>query len=385
MCFAETVRENEGKRVTYPRWIYDLAFDFFSNFVDDGGHEIAFYQLHRMTNRDVRELVDRTLNNPELPKKWDHIGYYPANKIFPLAWEAHKLIERALTNSEKPVVMASFGKDSSVVLHLVLQHRPDVYVLWNNTLVEMPTTYRFARRLTKEWNLNLVEARPESTFWDVVQHYGWPIRGRKRGRNEQNRGDLASTMCCKLLKKIPTMKAIKEYGWDLTLTGMTRHESDIRELSARQRGNYFYSKTWGGHRCHPIQDWTVEMVYLYHDMFRLPINDAYRPIPPEIDAEQYIAERDEWKESDRFDWEDQYYLRKLVPKYEVRVGCWPCQIAGRYGYRSYLRHFYPDLYNHLIVKRGLGEELLKKLHGDQPMLYSAEVIMGTSPCYFDEI
>ena len=42
--------------------------------------------------------------------------------------EANRIIEEGLSVCQSPYVACSFGKDSAVMLHLVLQHNPDVHV-----------------------------------------------------------------------------------------------------------------------------------------------------------------------------------------------------------------------------------------------------------------
>lgn len=94
---------------------------------------------------------------------------------------AHERIDKALAELEQPCVAFSAGKDSTVLLHLVLQHKPDVLVMYGNTSIEFPECVRFARWLRDEWELNYREVRPSVSFWWVVEHYGWPLMGKTFG------------------------------------------------------------------------------------------------------------------------------------------------------------------------------------------------------------
>lgn len=373
-------REEARTVIRYPGWMYNLAVDLF---LETDMPEMALLRLPFMEEHEVRMEVIKQLNAiPDWPE------YRDIREMFPKVWEAHLLIQKTLNESRNPAVCCSFGKDSMTVLHMVLQHKKNIHVLFNNTLVEFPSTIKLARKVTRDWNLNLVEARPEKTFWAVVHEYGWPTKGRYKGKKG---GDVASSMCCKYLKKLPTKKMIKKYGWDLTITGLTRHESDVREMTATRYGDYYFAKTWNGYRCHPIMDWTADLVFYYNRYYRLPINEIYRPIPPGVDIEKYIEERDWLKFGDEFDFDDQYYLHKHVPGYDARTGCWPCQVAAQYGKRRFMRIFHPEFFNTIIMKKGLGDQLIKqKLEEDgQPRLAfeppTVKEVLEMKPCYFDAI
>jgi phosphoadenosine phosphosulfate reductase len=234
-----------------------------------------------------------------------------------------QLVKKALSEHEDPIVACSFGKDSMAVLHLVRQFKPDVKVLWNNTLVEYPDTYQFARCITKEWNLHVYEAKPQKTFWQIVSELGWPIYPRDTAGKQQE----PTRHCCKELKKLPTLRLLRRYKWDLYFTGLTRHESRLREFSARRYGDYFYSKEWKIWKCHPILDWTTEDVWEYHREFDLPYNPLYDK-------------------------------NEVAIRGGIRTGCWPCPQAIRYGKLQHLRFYYPRLFQLLVVQHELGKEIL---------------------------
>lgn len=233
------------------------------------------------------------------------------------------LVKKALSEHNDPVVACSFGKDSMAVLHLVRQFKPDVKVLWNNTLVEYPDTYQFAHRIIREWNLQIYEAKPQKTFWQVVSELGWPIYPRNTAGIRQK----ATVRCCKELKKLPTLRLLRYHKWNLYFTGLTRHESRLREYSAQRYGNYFYSKEWRIWKCHPILDWTTDDVWEYHRQFQLPYNPLYDK-------------------------------NEVMVGGGIRTGCWPCPQAIRYGKLQHLRHYYPKLFHFLIVQKGFGKEIL---------------------------
>lgn len=257
---------------------------------------------------------------------------------------AKQLIQRALRASANPVVACSFGKDSMVVLHLVREFRADVPVLFNNTLMEYPDTYRFKRIITRDWHLNVIETKPVRTFWWVVENYGFPLFSR-RGYKD------ASKNCCRYLKEYPIDRVLRRYKFDLYFTGLSRHESRLREFSATRYGPYFYSKRAKHWKCHPIQDWTQADVWEYHAMFDLPHNGVYDKPAPD--------------------------------GFEVRTACWCCTIPIRYGKVQFLRINYPTLWG-LLLRKGLGRLLLEKKLGGSVREGRVAHVMDTRPCLFDK-
>ena len=135
-----------------------------------------------------------------------------------------------------------------------LHFTKDLLICGSDTLMEYPDTYRFKKKISKEWKLNLIITKPSKTFWWVVKNYGYPLFSRKGHKD-------ASKNCCRYLKEYPIEKVLRKYKFDLYFTGLSRHESRLREFSAKKYGNYFYSKTNKHWKCHPIQDWTESDVW----------------------------------------------------------------------------------------------------------------------------
>jgi len=259
--------------------------------------------------------------------------------------KTREFVSKVLDTHENPVVACSFGKNSITLLHMILQLRHDVTVLFVNTLVHYPETYRFKKLITKKWNLSIIEAKPNRSFWWVVENYGFPLYGRKGYRS-------AGKSCCLYLKEYPADKIFRKYKFDLEFTGLSRHESRMREFAARRYGNYFYSKRKKHWKCHPLQDWTNEDIWGYHRMHNVPHNELYD---------------------------------KEVPEgYDLRSGCWPCTIPIRYGKVEFLRMNYPKMWNFLL-KKGLAKLMVEMKTGLKVSEYKALGLIEERPCYFDKI
>lgn len=257
---------------------------------------------------------------------------------------AEALVKKVLRENKRPVVACSFGKNSMVVLHLVRKHAPNTPILFNDTLMEYPETYKYMREIGKRWRLNIIKTKPAKTFWWVVENYGFPLFSRKGYRD-------ASKNCCRYLKEYPIDRVLRKHKYDLYFTGLSRHESRLREFSAKKYGNYFYSKRSKHWKCHPIQDWTTDDVWEYHEQFGIPRN--------------------------------RFYDRTIPEGFVLRTGCWCCTIPIKYGKMEFLRRHYPKLWK-LLLRKGLGKVMLENKLGINPSKEQIEHLIDTRPCMFDK-
>jgi phosphoadenosine phosphosulfate reductase len=210
-------------------------------------------------------------------------------------------------------VSCSFGKDSMVVLYLAREVNPSIPVIFNNTGVEYPETLTFKEQLKQEWNLNLIETKPEISFWQVLEK----IRTRKEILDD---GRKHSNQCCYALKHKPFRNIIRQYGFSYTFTGITVLESRHRMFTACEKGMEYYSRKDGITKIHPILYWTPEEVWRFIEENSIPVNPAYQ-------------------------------------KYKIdRIGCIPC--TSHKGWREQLAKVNPKMYQ-LVQERFFGQKLLE--------------------------
>lgn len=242
-----------------------------------------------------------------------------------LIFLAKNRIEKAFhdTDPKDACVACSFGKDSTVVLHLVRQYAPDILVYFGNTGVEYPETLAFRDKLVKEWNLNFIEVKPEHTFWELVEKYGFPDQ-RFDGKHGQR-----VVPCCRALKERPAQRFYADKGVKLIFTGITSAESRARWMLEKRCGSYYYAKTYGNYRAHIIMDWPESAVWEYIHKFGIPINEHYIKFPGS------------------------------------RVGCAPCTSYKSWQKRVSVEN--PKLYRLIMKKRGT------------PIIDSFELEGGESP------
>lgn len=192
-------------------------------------------------------------------------------------------------------VSFSGGKDSTVLLHLVRSIYPEVPAVFSDTGLEFPELREFVKTVD-----NVTIVRPEMSFRNVIQKYGYPIIGKKQARairdlqnpttkNEATRNlvltgytskglycpsrKLANKwvylkdapfkigeQCCDVMKKNPVKKYEKETGRK-SYVGTMAWESSMREQEWLKSGcNAYNAKR---QQSKPISFWTEQDILKY--------------------------------------------------------------------------------------------------------------------------
>ena len=297
-----------------------------------------------------------------------------------------ELVERAfaensISKEKKGVLAFSGGIDSTCVLNLPPMlsavRAGLVDLLFNDTLVEFPSTRNFVRKVQDELKANVIIAKPEKTFKQIVAEYGFPIH--PRGVRDSGKSK-ATSMCCYHLKKAPTKKVIREHGWSLYFTGLRADESYNRRVMAKVYGDYFNSKTAGHKKCHPLLYWTLKDVWAFQKECAFDYNELYDKVTYLNDAEPD-------------------FCIENAKKFNVRTGCWCCPQGFKHGNLKWLREHFPKMFNVLMVKMGLGDAILDlRIEKNRTVaskraqllrdvnykeLFGVERALELHPCYFD--
>ena len=195
-----------------------------------------------------------------------------------------ELIKMALKRSKNPTVSCSFGIDSMVTLYLTrkalveLGRDPsDVTVVWCDTLNEFPEVRLYAKRMEKEWNLNLYISKPKKPLKKVIdEHGGVDSSYFFTRKGDRRNGRPLSEKCCGVLKHEPMKRAIKENNWDLQINGVRADESTQRLRACLRDGEYFYSSTeWKAFACRAISWWLDDDIWEYVEKENIPYVEVY--------------------------------------------------------------------------------------------------------------
>ena len=154
------------------------------------------------------------------------------------------------------VLSSSFGIQSAVMLHLLVQEKPDIPVILTDTGYLFPETYRFIDELTQRFSLNLHVYRAAQTpAWQEAK-YGklWEqgVEGLER-YNQMNKVD-------------PMKRAFEQLKVGTWFSGLRRSQSGSRKslpILHMQNGIFKFL---------PLVDWDQKDINDYLKMHSLPFH-----------------------------------------------------------------------------------------------------------------
>ncbi|HUO49237.1 MAG TPA: sulfate adenylyltransferase subunit CysD [Acidimicrobiales bacterium] len=206
--------------------------------------------------------------------------------------ESIQILREAVAESERPVMLYSIGKDSSVMLHLAMKAfapgRPPFPLLHVDTTWKFKEMYAFRDEKVAELGLDLiVHQNPEAL---------------EQGINPFDHGSALHT---DLWKTEGLKQAIDQYGFDIAFGGARRDEEKSRAKERvfslrsgqhhwdpkRQRPelwNLYNVRLGPGEtmRVFPLSNWTELDVWLYIHREQIPI------VPLYLAAPRPVVERD---------------------------------------------------------------------------------------------
>jgi phosphoadenosine phosphosulfate reductase len=119
----------------------------------------------------------------------------------------------AASRGQRVCLTSSFQTEDMVVLHMVLQHLPQVPVIFLETGYHFAALLEYRDRMVSEWNLNLIEALPLTTLEAHEREFGLLHI-------------VEPTRCCAIRKVEPLMRSLEPYSW--WFTGLRREQSPTR-------------------------------------------------------------------------------------------------------------------------------------------------------------
>jgi len=173
--------------------------------------------------------------------------------------EAFRVISSGLKRFKKVGLGFSGGSDSLVLLHITLQLKPDIPVVFVNTYHQFPETYQYVEEIKKNWNLNFYEFKAERDryleFKEKYPEHSTFVRE-----------------CCLYHKISPLLRAIKELELDGFLVGIRGVEHP-----ERNKETYFSPRKNPPHyRIHPLLKWSRDDILDYIAFYNLPVNPLYQ-------------------------------------------------------------------------------------------------------------
>jgi len=163
------------------------------------------------------------------------------------------LIGDELAAASAPCVTASFQADCVVLVHMLRAARPDIPVLFLDTVHHFAETYAYRDEIAARWDLNLVTLRADDPSPGLWQQ--------------------STDACCARHKVGPLFAALA--GYDTWFTGLRREQSPSRANLAEVEPFTLPSGTIL-RKVSPLAAWTNRDVWAYakaHDIPLLPLYD----------------------------------------------------------------------------------------------------------------
>ena len=174
------------------------------------------------------------------------------NSQAPRDAEPVEVIARALARATNPCITSSFQAECVVMTDMIRELRPDIPVLFLDTLHHFPQTLEYRDQMTARYGLRLINLRakePQVGLWEAE----------------------STQACCARHKVEPLFSALEEY--DTWFTALRRDQSPSR-ANLQQREPFRLPSGKMIDRVAPIAAWTARDVWKYakdHDIPLMPL------------------------------------------------------------------------------------------------------------------
>jgi phosphoadenosine phosphosulfate reductase len=162
-------------------------------------------------------------------------------------------------NLENACITCSFQAEDVVVVHLAIQHRPDIPVLFLETGYHFPETLAYRDEISAKWNLNLQNLSAKQSVADQEAQFGIL-------------NQIAPDRCCGFRKVTPLFEGLAPY--ETWITGLRREQSPTRaNLLVVEQFKLPSGKELK--KVSPLATWTTREVWHYLDLNDIPVLPLY--------------------------------------------------------------------------------------------------------------
>ena len=174
---------------------------------------------------------------------------------------AQSIIARALAGGEPACVTCSFQSEDVALVHLLLDQRPTIDVLFLDTGYHFAEVYEYRDRIAAQLGIEVRNLIPAKTVPEQESQFGILYQS-------------DPSRCCHLRKVVPLMAGLGAYRtW---FTGLRREQSPTR-ANLQPVESHKFPNGLALNKISPLFDWTMQDVEAYlaaHDIPRLPLYDA---------------------------------------------------------------------------------------------------------------
>ncbi len=174
--------------------------------------------------------------------------------------QAQELLRDLLSCQQPACVTSSFQTECMVLVHLLIQQKPDVPVLFLDTGYHFAETYKYRDEMSSAYGLNLVNLMPKITVTEQESQFGI-----------LNQTD--PSRCCGIRKVEPLFAGLQ--GYDIWFTGLRRDQSPTR-ANLKDVDDFKLPTGKMLTKVSPLAGWTNQDVWTYlkeHQIPTLPLYD----------------------------------------------------------------------------------------------------------------
>src|SRR4051812_15912911 len=196
-----------------------------------------------------------------MPTETEQLDPADINAMFEAA-SPQKVVEWAVAQWDDDLVMtSSFGAESALMIHLAIQHKPDIKIIMIDTGYHFPETWHHLEDLRNRFNLNVWTYRTRNDPIAWLREHG---EGDPTWRNDDK-------TCCAVNKTEPMVRAMNELKPGAWLRG-------IRRDQAKTRGAARFVEWDPNYKCYavsPLLNWSSRDIYQYMKANALPYHPLY--------------------------------------------------------------------------------------------------------------
>ncbi|SEC48060.1 phosphoadenylyl-sulfate reductase [Terriglobus roseus] len=167
--------------------------------------------------------------------------------------------ELSAVGPDEACLTCSFQAEDVLLLHLAMELRPDIPVLFLDTGYHFKETYEYRDRIATDWHLNLTNLLPRQTVPQQESEFGLLYQ------TEPNR-------CCGFRKVEPLFDAVAQYK--VWLTGLRREQARSR-TALKEIDDFAVKPGIIVRKLSPFADWTTRDVWQLCAHFNIPLLPLY--------------------------------------------------------------------------------------------------------------
>jgi phosphoadenosine phosphosulfate reductase len=173
--------------------------------------------------------------------------------------DVRRALAREITGKGDVCLTCSFQAEDVLLARLAIEYDARLPILFLDTGYHFPETYEYRDRITREWNLNLINLLPEQTVAEQEAAFGILNQS-------------APDQCCKLRKVEPLFKAVANYR--VWITGLRREQAKSR---AALEESAPFVLPGGKHilKLAPFAAWTTRDVWYACQQLGIPLLSLY--------------------------------------------------------------------------------------------------------------